>query len=162
MPQEAERNGSTVALPEANIPVARPPQTLEAAALPATDSARPRRGAIWGCLAGVLVLGILGVGGILGLPGGSLIAAPPRPGQNATDGLWIQAVPQDDRITLLVADPSARALAVYQVDPATGSLTLRSSRDITWDLLVGDFNAQDPAPAVIRGMLEKAAAPGLR
>lgn len=96
---------------------------------------------------------------VVSLSGG--VAGQGRPGPATGEGLWIQAIPQDDRITLLVADPSARSLAVYHVDPA-GSLTLRSSRDISWDLLLGDFNAQEPSPSVIRGMLERAPAPGVR
>ena len=33
---------------------------------------------------------------------------------------------------------------------------LKSARNITWDLMVGDFNAQDPKPAALRRMLETA------
>jgi hypothetical protein len=103
---------------------------------------------------------ILGVALVVSLSGG--VAGQGRAGPATGEGLWVQAIPQGDHITLLIADPSARSIAVYQVDPASGSLTLRSSRDLTWDLLLGDFNAQEPTPSVIRGMLERASPPGLR
>ncbi len=49
--------------------------------------------------------------------------------------------------------------AVYHVDGPTGSLVLKSTRNITWDLMVGDFNAQEPKPASLRKMLEMKAPP---
>lgn len=69
--------------------------------------------------------------------------------------LWAATTPLDDgRQMLLVVDQEQRALAVYHLDPATGTVSLKSSRDISWDLLVGDFNAQEPRPASLRRMLE--------
>lgn len=69
--------------------------------------------------------------------------------------LWAATTPLDDgRQMLLVVDQEQRALAVYHLDPATGTVSLKSSRDISWDLLVGDFNAQEPRPAALRRMLE--------
>jgi hypothetical protein len=81
-------------------------------------------------------------------------------GPAATSGghpgaLWASTAPLDDgRQMLLVVDQEQRALAIYHVDPATGTVALKSSRDISWDLLVGDFNAQEPKPASLRRMLE--------
>jgi len=83
-------------------------------------------------------------------------APPAVPG--STGHLWIQAVPLDDRQQLLlVIDPSLRNAAVYHVDGPSGSLALKSTRNITWDLMVGDFNAQEPKPMVLRRMLEAGA-----
>jgi hypothetical protein len=65
------------------------------------------------------------------------------------------STPLDDgRQLLLVLDQEQRTVAVYHLDPATGSLTLKSTRDIRWDLLVGDFNAQEPKPSALQKMLE--------
>jgi NADH dehydrogenase FAD-containing subunit len=61
---------------------------------------------------------------------------------------------------LLVVDPHLKNAAVYHVDAAAGTLTLKSTRDISYDLLVGDFNAQAPKPADLKKMLE--ASPGRR
>jgi hypothetical protein len=74
---------------------------------------------------------------------------------NSGGALWIHATPLDDRQQLLlVVDPQLRNAAVYHVDGPTGSLVLKSTRNITWDLMVGDFNAQEPKPAALRRMLE--------
>lgn len=82
-------------------------------------------------------------------------AAFPPPAQGSGSSLWIHATPLDDRQQLLlVVDPQLRNAAVYHVDGPTGSLVLKSTRNITWDLMVGDFNAQEPKPAALRRMLE--------
>ncbi|MFM8434300.1 MAG: hypothetical protein ACKOBP_03010, partial [Planctomycetia bacterium] len=62
----------------------------------------------------------------------------------------------DTRRLLLVVDPQLKNAAVYHVDAAAGTLTLKSTRDISYDLLVGDFNAQAPKPADLKKMLEAA------
>ena len=75
----------------------------------------------------------------------------------AAQGLWISSTPLDEsHLLLLVVDPQLKNAAVYHVDSAQGTLTLKSARNITWDLMVGDFNAQDPKPAALRRMLETA------
>ena len=75
----------------------------------------------------------------------------------ATQALWISSTPLDEsRLLLLVVDPQLKNAAIYHVDGAQGTLTLKSARNITWDLMVGDFNAQDPKPAALRRMLETA------
>lgn len=101
------------------------------------------------------------------LAGGAMLAAQPRTARGPTHGgvagetgtsLWISATPLDDgRQLLLVVDPAARNAAVYHVDAATGALTLRSTRNITWDLLVPEYNAQEPRPAALRKMVENGA-----
>lgn len=97
----------------------------------------------------------------IGWLGGGRTAAqrPAAPEPAAATGLWISSGPLDDaRRLLLVVDPQLKNAAVYHVDAATGSLTLKSTRDIRYDLLVGDFNAQAPKPADLKRMLEAAPA----
>ena len=94
----------------------------------------------------------LGSGGLAAQRGGR---APPTGGGDQAGPLWTLATPLDDgRQMLLVVDQQNRALAIYHVDPATGSLTLKSTRDISWDLLVEDFNCQEPRPSALKKMLE--------
>ncbi|MFM8413985.1 MAG: hypothetical protein ACKOCX_04595 [Planctomycetota bacterium] len=89
--------------------------------------------------------------------GGQLAAE--RPGAPAGGPLWISDSPlEDGRRLLIVIDQSTRHAAVYHVDAAAGTLALRSTRDITWDLMVGDFNAQEPRPATLQKMLQLPAA----
>lgn len=77
--------------------------------------------------------------------------------------LWITESRLDDgRRLLVVLDQATRHAAVYHLDGATGTLVLRSTRDITWDLMVGDFNAQEPRPAALRKMLHAPPAEPLR
>ena len=70
-------------------------------------------------------------------------------------GLWASdSQLPDGRRLLLVVDPATRHAAVYHVDADRGTLTLRSARDISWDLMVEDFNAQEPKPAALRNLLQ--------
>jgi hypothetical protein len=98
--------------------------------------------------------------GAVGLWQGGRLAAervsPPR----SQDPLWISESRLDDgRRLLVVVDQGTRHAAVYHVDAAAGTLTLKSTRDISWDLMVGDFNAQEPRPGALQKMLQLPAAP---
>jgi len=82
-----------------------------------------------------------------------------RPGADQ-GGLWVSdSVLPDGRRLLMVVDQANRHAAVYHVDADRGTLTLRSTRDISWDLMVEDFNAQDPKPAALRNLLNGVPAP---
>lgn len=96
--------------------------------------------------------------GWLWLAGGQTAAQRPAPPESvAPGGLWISASPLDEtRRLLLVIDPQLKNAAIYHVEAATGMLTLKSTRDISYDLMVGDFNAQEPKPADLKKMLEPA------
>jgi hypothetical protein len=62
---------------------------------------------------------------------------------------------EDGRQQLTVVDPKLRAVAVYHINPASGALTLRSVRNIHWDLQMSQFNGVSPLPQQIRSMLEQ-------
>ena len=80
---------------------------------------------------------------------------PPPPA--GTTGLWISDAPlENGRRLLVVVDPATRHAAVYHLDASTGSLTLTSARDLSWDLSLDEFNVQEPRPAALRKMLQSA------
>ena len=107
-----------------------------------------------GCLCGTVTVAILlGSGGVAAQRAGRSL--PQAGGSDPSASLWTMATPLDDgRQMLLMVDQQNRALAIYHVDPATGTLTLKSTRDIRWDLMVEDFNCQEPRPAALKKMLE--------
>lgn len=75
-------------------------------------------------------------------------------------GLWMSDSPLDNgRRLLIVVDPASKRAAVYHIDTATGTLSLKSARDLTWDLALEDFNAQEPRPAALKAMLQPGAGP---
>lgn len=87
-------------------------------------------------------------------PSGRCTAAPPLAVAESRS-LWIADSPIDDgRRLLVVVDPERKHAAIYHVDAVAGTLTLKSTRDIGWDLLIEDFNAQPPKPADLKRMLE--------
>ena len=80
----------------------------------------------------------------------------------AAEGLWISDSPLDEaRRLLIVVDPSGRHAAVYHVDSAAGTLALKSTRDISWDLMLDEFNCQEPRPAALKKMLQGQPGPGI-
>jgi hypothetical protein len=45
-------------------------------------------------------------------------------------------------------------MCIYHVDTPTGTVTLKSARNISGDLQIDEFNAIGPLPRDIRGQLE--------
>ena len=56
---------------------------------------------------------------------------------------------------LTVIDPHSRVMSVYHVELSSGAITLKSVRNISWDLLLREFNAVNPLPGEIRALLDK-------
>jgi hypothetical protein len=54
-----------------------------------------------------------------------------------------------------VIDPRQRVMAVYHLDGATGQITPKCVRNITWDLQMIEFNSGDPSPQDIRSGLQR-------
>jgi len=106
-----------------------------------------------GCLgAGVAIATFLGSGGLAAQRAGRSL---PVGTGDQTGPLWTLATPlEDGRQMLLVVDQQNRAMAIYHVEPASGTLTLKSTRDVRWDLMVEDFNCQEPRPSALKKMLE--------
>jgi hypothetical protein len=45
-------------------------------------------------------------------------------------------------------------MSVYHLELSSGAITLRSVRNITWDLQLREFNGVAPLPQEIRALLE--------
>jgi hypothetical protein len=62
----------------------------------------------------------------------------------------------DGRQQITLVDQRTRAIAVYQVDARTGAISLKSVRNIHWDLQMDEFNSGgNPSPKEIRSLLEQ-------
>jgi len=73
--------------------------------------------------------------------------------------LWMSQRENDPQQLLVAVDRETRHAAVYHIDVTNGTMTLRSTRNLAWDLLVDDFNGREPSPEALKNMLETAAAP---
>ncbi|MGA0041131.1 MAG: hypothetical protein ACO3NZ_14905 [Pirellulales bacterium] len=141
------------------LPAPEPTAPLPSPRLPATPNDRGLLSlrwhpTLWG-LAGALSL----------LLAAHLITPPWAVGQRqpSPDGLaptadsmwlWMSQREGDPNQLLLAIDRETRHAAVYHVDLTSGTLTLRSTRNLSWDLLVDDFNGREPSPTALRNMLE--------
>jgi hypothetical protein len=72
-------------------------------------------------------------------------------------GLFTQVTAENGQphIILTVVDPRERAMAVYHVDRSSGEITLKSVRNLTWDLQMVQFNSGNPLPQDIRNGLQR-------
>ena len=74
--------------------------------------------------------------------GGELIAVPSSSGDNK--GQFVTVI-----------DPRQQAICVYAIEQPSGKISLRSARNIHWDLQLSDFNSDNPLPKEIRLQLEQ-------
>ena len=56
---------------------------------------------------------------------------------------------------IAVIDPKVRSVGVYQIDRATGEISLKSVRKIHWDLQLDDYNGRKPIVREIRSTVER-------
>ena len=56
---------------------------------------------------------------------------------------------------LTVLDPRQQTMGVYWIEAGSGKITLRSVRNIHYDLMMTDFNSDAPLPREIRLQLEQ-------
>jgi hypothetical protein len=86
-------------------------------------------------------------------------AAPyPQPTPQPMGGGELIAVPSpvsDKGQLLTVLDPRQQTMGVYWIEAGTGKITLRSVRNIRFDLMMTDFNGDNPLPKEIRLQLEQ-------
>ena len=61
----------------------------------------------------------------------------------------------EGRQQVTVVDPRRQVIAVYHVDRNTGGITLRSVRNVQWDLVMEDFNSGSPTPREIRSIADQ-------
>ncbi len=58
------------------------------------------------------------------------------------------------RQQLTVIDPRTHVLSVYHLDLPTGSVTLKSVRNLSWDMQMDEYNGIKPLPREIRAQLQ--------
>ncbi len=74
----------------------------------------------------------------------------------STGGLIaLEAPVGDKRQQVTVIDPQTHVLSVYHIDLVTGAVTLKSVRNIHWDLQLIEHNGTSPLPQDVRAMVEQ-------
>jgi len=111
-------------------------------------------------IAVLVVAGAAAAAGALALAQRPGRTAAPAGEATAAGGLWVSASHADDgRQVMVVVDPALRTAAVYHVDAGSGAIALKSTRNLTWDLLVAEFNTSEPKPSAVRRMVEQESPP---
>jgi hypothetical protein len=105
------------------------------------------RAAVLGIVGGLTLLIAWGIG----FPEASAQRPAAAPDRVATaDLIALSFDSGEGRQQLTVVDPRSRVVAVYHIDRATGALTLKSVRNVHWDLQIEDYNSASPTPREIR------------
>ncbi|MDX1963799.1 MAG: hypothetical protein SFX18_11635 [Pirellulales bacterium] len=104
-------------------------------------------------LGGVLGFALVCLGGALCIPW-NVTAQSAHEAQIGCELITHTAVTEKFQL-LTVLDPRRRALCVYQVELATGVITLKSARNLTWDMQLLEYNSANPLPREIRTLLEQ-------
>jgi hypothetical protein len=82
--------------------------------------------------------------------------APPAPAAAAGSELIVVPTSLGDKGQMLtVVDPRQRVLSVYHIELMTGKITLKSVRNIQWDLQIVALNNEVPLPKEIQSGLEQ-------
>jgi hypothetical protein len=89
-----------------------------------------------------------------GVPLATTAVATPASVINTGDLIAFTAPLAEHRQQLLLVDPRQRVVSVYHVDGASGQLTLKSVRNVHWDLQLSDFNSAAPSPREIRSLMD--------
>lgn len=92
-------------------------------------------------------------GGVAATP----VAATTRHAQDRGQSGELLALSMDveGRQQVTVVDPRRQVMAVYHIDRNTGSITLRSVRNVQWDMVMEDFNSGSPTPREIRSIADQ-------
>lgn len=80
------------------------------------------------------------------------------PAPTAATGSELVVIPVslgDKGQMLTIVDPRQRVVGVYHIDLATGKITLKSVRNIQWDLQMTYLNNESPLPQEIQSLLEQ-------
>jgi hypothetical protein len=106
-------------------------------------------------IAAVGVLAICVLAGLLAAVVPSVGFAQRPAGPSGGSALITLAMPAGEhRQQLTVVDSDTRSLAVYHIDTTSGEISLKSVRNINYDLRMIEFNGTSPLPREIRSLLE--------
>ena len=125
------------------------------APVPADRKEDGMRKAAWGLILGAS-LALLAWVGISRQEASAQRPTPPAAtpnGQNSLIALGFEkegAAPQ-----VVVIDPQTRSMSVYHIDRASGEISLKSVRNVRWDLMMEEFNGVSPTPSEIRSLLNR-------
>jgi hypothetical protein len=102
-------------------------------------------------IAGLVVAAMAGRSASEPVPGSLVDTSRVQSGELITHAAATDGQPQ----LVTVIDPRQRVMGVYHVDRTTGQITLKSIRNITWDLQMNDYNTGDPLPQDVRSGLAR-------
>ena len=112
-----------------------------------------RHAVVGGAITVAIVAGL--VVGWMATPNADAQRPLPSSRSDAEPGFVALTTDIDERRTqLTILDPQTRGMVVYHIDKASGEVSLRSVRNIHWDLQMDEFNGKNPLPREIRSLLQ--------
>lgn len=71
---------------------------------------------------------------------------------NGIIALDLPGTPEYDVVALM--DTNRKVMSVYHINKMTGEIVLKSVRNVSWDLLLDEFNGASPTPREIRSLTQ--------
>ena len=76
-------------------------------------------------------------------------------GPGSADALTIAAADTESGQQIVIVDRQSRVMSVYHVERDSGKISLKSVRNMTWDMQMLQWNSQSPLPQEVRTMLQQ-------
>ena len=76
-------------------------------------------------------------------------------GQQGGDLIALSHRLENGDLQVVLVDGHSRVMSVYHVTAADGAITLKSVRNVRWDLLMEEYNGAKPYPREIRALLDR-------
>ena len=106
-----------------------------------------------------MAIGILSIVGLVWATAHASSAPPlavPASKGSGEAGLIVMAAPlAEGGQQLTVIDPVQRVMCIYHIGAKNGEISLKSVRNISWDLRMTQFNGVNPQPEEIRSLVEQ-------
>jgi hypothetical protein len=90
-------------------------------------------------------------------PRGDVFPQPEAAAQPAASGEFVvlNMALGERRQQVAVIDAKTKCLCVYHIDAESGQISLKSVRNLRWDLELQEFNGTSPLPREIRSLVEQ-------
>ena len=75
--------------------------------------------------------------------------------QNSSNLIALSFGQNEGQSQVVLVDGQQRVMSVYHVDRESGAVTLKSVRNVQWDLLMEEYNAVNPLPRDVRAVLNQ-------
>ena len=109
------------------------------------------RTTVWSTVAGSFLFGALGLVSWMNQADAQISGPETFVSQDGLIALHLDGTDTADAVALL--DTKTRVMSVYHIDRSNGEVSLKSVRNVTWDLQLDEFNGVKPSPREVKSLV---------